>query len=742
MSYSSNLSDVVDNNADYMYVDSFPNSSKQTKRGKTRFVPIDLRVDCFFKQLASRFAEFKKFQNNSLKIILSSCSGKNIMKHKNLLKITMAAVLWFILLFFIANAFFEYEVLNKFYEVLNKFVEIGTVVSIFVAFIQIGIWGRQILKRPKNVPQQPKLKPLDRLRQHSEAAINDFFKANLHHDPLITLGKELQPGRVIPAASRMFAQQGQKNQLLAENEPILDVFQQRANRALLILGEPGAGKTTTLVELAEALIELQKQDSSQPVPVIFNLASWADKQASLQAWMVDELRALFGIPKEVGKSWVEKYEILPLLDGLDEVREDARLACVEAINALPNGLTGLVVCCRIEEYESLGQRLELKTAIALQPLQREQIFTYVEAGGESLATLKQLLQQDKDMLTLAETPLMLSVMSVAYENATENVSQTTHSLEEKRRALFDRYIDQMFVRRPTHKKVYSKEKTLHYLSWLADRLHTQGKTVFLVENLQPSWLQSVWGYKLLSGLFWGVFVSGWLLLMEKNFLYISLSWGVGMFFWWTFFATVRDIETKEILGWSFEKFSQHALKKMLFKGFTGLFAGLLVGLFFALFLSLLEGLFFGLLVGLLVGLFYGLLQAGLENQIPDKKAVVNQGIVESWKNFLRFGIPFGIVAGSVLWIGMAMVDFATISIASFLLFLAIGIFFGFFLLGGLAVIQHYTLRFILFLEGYTPFNYVRFLDESAKLIFLKKVGGAYIFIHRLFLEHLAEKWKG
>jgi hypothetical protein len=48
-------------------------------------------------------------------------------------------------------------------------------------------------------------------------------------------------------------------------------------------------------------------------------------------------------------------------------------------------------------------------------------------------------------------------------------------------------------------------------------------------------------------------------------------------------------------------------------------------------------------------------------------------------------------------------------------------------LGGFAVIQHYVLRLNMWRMGYTPFNYVKFLDHCAKLIFLKKVGGGYIF---------------
>jgi hypothetical protein len=58
--------------------------------------------------------------------------------------------------------------------------------------------------------------------------------------------------------------------------------------------------------------------------------------------------------------------------------------------------------------------------------------------------------------------------------------------------------------------------------------------------------------------------------------------------------------------------------------------------------------------------------------------------------------------------------------------------------GGSAVIKHYALRLILLLKGYTPLRFIDFLDHCARLILLKKVGGGYIFIHRMLLEYFAE----
>jgi eukaryotic-like serine/threonine-protein kinase len=57
--------------------------------------------------------------------------------------------------------------------------------------------------------------------------------------------------------------------------------------------------------------------------------------------------------------------------------------------------------------------------------------------------------------------------------------------------------------------------------------------------------------------------------------------------------------------------------------------------------------------------------------------------------------------------------------------------------GGSAVIKHYVLRLALWLHGYTPLNFIKFLDQCAKLIFLK-MGGGYIFIHRMLLDYFAD----
>ena len=66
-----------------------------------------------------------------------------------------------------------------------------------------------------------------------------------------------------------------------------------------------------------------------------------------------------------------------------------------------------------------------------------------------------------------------------------------------------------------------------------------------------------------------------------------------------------------------------------------------------------------------------------------------------------------------------------------------GLLFGVFGAGE-ACIKHLALRLVLFCNGSIPWKYARFLDWATEHILLQKVGGGYIFIHRLLLEHFAE----
>ena len=212
----------------------------------------------------------------------------------------------------------------------------------------------------------------------------------------------------------------QNHKVLPDQTTILQVFQEEAARLLLVLGKPGSGKTMTTIELAKELIEQVRQNKQQIIPVMFNLSSWATQQKSLLLWLVDELNNKYQIPKELGEFWLKQHYLLPLLDGLDEVCENVRADCVKEINTFAKeaGITGLVVCCREDEYRELPEKLNLNAAISLQPLKQDQIESYIKNAGGRLQGLSQILAEDGEMRAMASSPLMLGIMSLTYNNMT------------------------------------------------------------------------------------------------------------------------------------------------------------------------------------------------------------------------------------------------------------------------------------------------------------------------------------
>jgi hypothetical protein len=123
---------------------------------------------------------------------------------------------------------------------------------------------------------------------------------------------------------------------------------------------------------------------------------------------------------------------------------------------------------------------------------------------------------------------------------------------------------------------------------------------------------------------------------------------------------------------------------------------------------------------------------GLRSEIMETKSSPNQGVLFSIRNAIFVGMSVGMIVG---------LFFRQVLVFELREALAVGLFFwliGVLWFGGLDVIQHYTLRLILIIQGHTPADYARFLDYAVDRIFLQKVGGGYRFIHRLLLEHFAE----
>ncbi|KAA3660960.1 MAG: hypothetical protein DWQ04_17915 [Chloroflexi bacterium] len=259
-----------------------------------------------------------------------------------------------------------------------------------------------------------------------------------------------------------------------------------ADRSLLILGAPGAGKTISLVALANYLLAIAGDNETQPVPVILNLSGWVGKQVEIGEWAVEEMVAKYQIPRRMGRRWLADDRLLFLLDGLDEMLANDRVDCITAINTFrqKHGLADVVVCCRQEAYETAvclhDARLRVNGAVLIRPLTTAQIRQHAPSS------LVQTIFNDETLLEIAQSPLNLNMMRTAFDSG-----EITHSeaapLTHKN--LFDQYVQRMFQRQEAKGNgTYDRTEVSTQLTWLAQQMQRHNQAIFLIEQLQPSWL--------------------------------------------------------------------------------------------------------------------------------------------------------------------------------------------------------------------------------------------------------------
>jgi hypothetical protein len=585
----------------------------------------------------------------------------------------------------------------------------------------------------QNLTQQEYRQRQVLLNKVKDAWVKGVLEKSLHARVSIELGLQERPDLVQQPFSDVAEFAAAPGQALPEGTPATRVFDRLGSgRTLLIVGEPGSGKTIALLKLAEDAIDRTEPDLRQQIPVVFNLSSWARKPQSIEQWLIQELLEKYQVSKALGKTWVELEALMLLLDGLDEVKAEQRNACVQALNQFmqTHGTTEIVICCRIGDYQMLQDRLTLRSAICLQPLTAKQIDRYFEQAGDRLSALKAVLPQDAELQELAKSPLMLSVMSLAYQDFTPEQLTVGGKIEDYRQRLFATYIDRMFQRRGTTQQ-YSREDSQRWLIWLAQRMKFAAQTEFLIEGIQPSWLISkkqLILYYVKPSLTNKIIIK---ILLKKiitvDALYISKANVVKYFR----FGLINSITASIVYSMLPESYWDKSYKSVLnsivfyLRNYTihldDFSTRLLTGIVFGLILSLQSGLVMLLINGI----------SSTEIQQAEKP---NEGICRSIFNANILMIVFILAIWLLNFCLMRIADFEFVKLNGLLFFGVIGWLIG----GGYTSLCHFILRVVLYSKKYSPWNYARFLDYATDRLFMQKVGGGYIFVHRMLLEHFTE----
>src|SRR5882724_4172411 len=230
---------------------------------------------------------------------------------------------------------------------------------------------------------------------------------------------------------------------------------------LIVVGDAGCGKTGLCVLLT---LELAARESQPRIPVVFQLSSWNPVE-NFEKWLLRRLGEdyeFLGDEARWGATAAEELlnseRLLPILDGLDELSDEAGMAVLRTIRESPVFVSPFVLTSRTAEFAAAGGRaIGGKAVIGLLPMDRPAVTGYLRdvfsTDAQRWQPVLDDLTRDPDGLlaTTLTKPLMLFLARKTYESHTSDPAELldpdrfpTGELIENH--LLDRFVPTVFAR--------------------------------------------------------------------------------------------------------------------------------------------------------------------------------------------------------------------------------------------------------------------------------------------------------
>ena len=197
---------------------------------------------------------------------------------------------------------------------------------------------------------------------------------------------------------------------------------------LMVLGAPGAGKSTFLRKMGLNALKGKKQGYKHNcIPVFLELKRFTAKEIDLKRIIIEEfITCSFPKAETIATRALEKGKLLILLDGLDEVPTKNLSSVIDTIQDFvdKHDKNRFIVSCRTAFYKSSFRRF---TDVEMADFNDKQIEQYInnwfnseiDIQEQTAANCWSLLQQSeyKAAKELARTPLLLTFLCLAYDKA-------------------------------------------------------------------------------------------------------------------------------------------------------------------------------------------------------------------------------------------------------------------------------------------------------------------------------------
>jgi hypothetical protein len=283
--------------------------------------------------------------------------------------------------------------------------------------------------------ERDEAEPIRLVSESTQGMVDALFEKRDEVDPLFAIGFGDEPS--------------------VSNKPFTDFYEafKQLEGRILLLGEPGAGKTIMLLHFGRDSIVRRIQDTKQPLPILATIPTW---DIRTNPPLIDWLATSYSAPPNVSEL-IQQGKALLLLDGLDELggeREDPqtkeripdpRPRFMDALQVLSDS-NSVLITCRVKDYEEIGKKIALKGALTIKALSDSQIRDYLR----DLPELWTALQADAELRKVAGTPLLLSYFAFGYRDAVpedrKKLQDLKGSSSELRNAIFEKYVKGQYER--------------------------------------------------------------------------------------------------------------------------------------------------------------------------------------------------------------------------------------------------------------------------------------------------------
>ncbi|MGG2465636.1 NACHT domain-containing protein [Streptomyces sp. RGM 3693] len=188
---------------------------------------------------------------------------------------------------------------------------------------------------------------------------------------------------------------------------------------LLIIGEPGAGKTYILRRIMRHSIAKAQEKTHEPIPFYLHLSAWPGSRQETRDWVIELLSRQYGVHEQHLNHWFTDGELSLFIDGLDELDIRRRRECIIALNKFLSQYPNLevVITCRKREYEDTKKLLQLRGSIDVRPIETKSLAYSLDSLGADFAQLQEAIRASRRLRSLLQNPLFLRLALITYREA-------------------------------------------------------------------------------------------------------------------------------------------------------------------------------------------------------------------------------------------------------------------------------------------------------------------------------------